>query len=507
MIASRAAGPAALSVQKVSKAFGAVAAVDGVDLELAAGTTTAIIGPNGAGKTTLLKMIAGVERPTTGVIALDDRQISGMGAAKASHAGVGYAHQVPQPFRGLSVRDNVRVGAVEHRIPRADEWVDEVLQLCGLAGKAHRPAKALQILDLKRLELARAVATKPSLLLLDEVCAGLTGSELDAVISLVDRIRTDGPTIVLVEHIEAVVAQLASRVVVLDWGKLIADGTPRGVAEDPQVREVYMGAGHTGEGPAHVPAFDDVAPEDKGRGLVLTDVRAGYGMIEAVHGVSLELRPGKISAILGANGAGKTTLANAISGVSVLRGGTITLDGVRVDRMRAHRRAAAGIAVVPEGRRILPALTVRENLLLSTGLGVRRPEIERRLDAVLETFPQLADLMIRRGGALSGGQQQMLAVGRALMSDPKCLVCDEVSLGLAPVVIDALYEGLQRVVARGVALAVIEQHVQRSLAIADIAYVIDRGAVSYAGDPAPLKDPRVLDDVYFGSATRQRNTA
>lgn len=502
MDANHKSNAAALSVQQVTKAYGSVVAVSEVSLEIEAGTTTAIIGPNGAGKTTLLKMIAGVEAPTHGSILLDGSPVGGLGAAKASHAGVGYAHQVPKPFRQLTTRDNVRVGAVEHRVPHLEEWVDHVLDFCGLADRAHRSAKALQILDLKRLELARALATRPKLLLLDEVCAGLTGAELDAVITLVDRIRADGPTVMLVEHIEAVVAQLATRVVVLDWGKKIADGTPAEISQDARVREVYMGAGHTGEGAAHEPSFgDDEALH--GRGLVLTDIRAGYGAIEAVHGVSLELRPGKVTAILGANGAGKTTLANAISGIAPLRAGSITLDGQRIDGLRPYRRATAGIAVVPEGRRILPLLSVRENLLLSTGLRVPKAEVQRRLEQVLETFPQLADLMGRRGGALSGGQQQMLAVGRALMSEPKYLLCDEVSLGLAPVVVDQLYEGLLKVAARGVGLGVIEQHVQRSLAIADHAVVVDRGLVSYQGDPRPLKDPAMLNDVYFGSAPRR----
>ena len=147
------------------------------DRSITAGTTTAIIGPNGAGKTTLLKMIAGAERPSTGTVLLNGEQIGGLGATKASHAGVGYAHQVPQPFRGLTTRDNVRVGVIEHGIPDGETWTDHVLEICGLADRAMRPAADLQVLDLKRLGLARAIATRPSLLLLDEVCAGLTGTE------------------------------------------------------------------------------------------------------------------------------------------------------------------------------------------------------------------------------------------------------------------------------------------------------------------------------------------
>lgn len=486
---------AAIRIENVTKSYGAVTAVNEVSFDVGAGETLAIIGPNGAGKTTLLKAIAGVVPLTSGAIYLDGERIERVGAARASHAGVGFAHQVPQPFRGLSVRDNVRVGAVEHRIHDLEAWTDHVMETCGLTRHARRLAESLQILDLKRLELARALATQPTLLLLDEVCAGLVGRELDEVIGLVSRLKAEGPTVVLVEHIEAVVSQLADRVVVLDWGVLVANGTPAEVAADEAVREVYLGTSQA----QGVRAPREVAEGSTGT-LEVRDVRAGYGGLEALHGVSLEIQRGRICAILGANGAGKTTLSAVISGTVPARSGLVMVDGVDVTTLPAHRRTAAGIAICPEGRKIFGELTVRENLLLPVRLRAGRAEIERRLAAVLEIFPQLAKLSDRKGRALSGGQQQMVAIGRALMSEPKYLICDEVSLGLAPIAVDSLYEGLVKIADQGVGLALIEQHVHRSLAIADIAYVMDRGVVAYAGPPQPLNDPVQLNAVYFGTS-------
>lgn len=490
-----------LVVKQVTKRYGAVAAVEDVSFAVPERSTTAIIGPNGAGKTTLLRTIAGSVRPTVGDVVLDGKSISGRGAHRASHAGVAYAHQVPQPFSDLTVRDNVRVGATEHHLPDAEDYVDYVLELCGLEDRAKRLARELQVLDLKRLELARALSTRPSLLLLDEVCAGLSGRELDQVIKLVDAIRLKGPTVILVEHIEAVVAQLAERVLVLDWGHLIADGTPDEIEHNEQVREVYVGGGHDGVA-AHVADFGaDAGTNGTTQALVIEDLKAGYGSIEALHGVSVEIRPGRVSALLGANGAGKTTLSNAIAGTVPIRAGSITVDGARIDRLPAHERAAMGVAVVREGRTLFTDLTVRENLVMPAGFRTAKKEIAARLDEVLAIFPQIEQFLGRKGGQLSGGQQQMVAIGRALMAKPRYLICDEVSLGLAPVAIDALYEGLLRVVELGVGLGVVEQHVQRGLAVADMAYVIDRGQISYAGPPGPLTNPERLDEVYFGTTS------
>src|SRR5437868_5585489 len=211
-----------LKVEHLSKRFGGVTAVHDVSFEASAGEAIAVIGPNGAGKSTLLKAIAGVHRPSAGAVYLDGLRLDRLAAHAVPRQGVVLAHQIPRPFGALTVRENLLVAAQARagRRPGGDlsERVDDVLERCGLADKRSRPARTLAVLDLKRLELARSLATQPSVLLLDEVAAGLVGRELAATIELVAGIHATGMTMVVVEHVEQVVRSLVTRVIVLDWG-------------------------------------------------------------------------------------------------------------------------------------------------------------------------------------------------------------------------------------------------------------------------------------------------
>jgi branched-chain amino acid transport system ATP-binding protein len=494
-VATRAA---TLDVRGASKRFGGVQAVDALDFSVGAGEAVAVIGPNGAGKSTLLKLIAGIHRPDSGSIQLGEQRLDRLPEHRIVRAGVALAHQIPRPFSNLSVRDNVLVGAVSgDRRTAAADLVDEVLADCGLAGKAAVPAGALNVLDLKRLEVARALATEPDVLLLDEVAAGLVGRELELAIELIRRLHGQGRTLVLVEHVERVERELVERVVVLDWGRAIAEGTPAEIAADPRVREVYLG------GDAAVAARPARRPTAAAPLLDVSQLDAGYGRMLALRGVDLEARPGEIVAVLGANGAGKTTLAGAISGVLRARGGVVRVLGRDVTRWPAHKRARLGIAHCQEGRRVFSDLSVEQNLALGAPLGLPRRELKRRLAEVHEIFPLLEERAGQTAATLSGGQQQMLAIGRALIAKPKLLICDEISLGLAPVVVDVLYETLVAINESGVAIVVVEQNVHRSLQVAHRAYVLSRGHITFAGDPGELLDATSLEAAYFGPHTQR----
>ncbi|GAA4704927.1 ATP-binding cassette domain-containing protein [Phytohabitans rumicis] len=482
-----------LAVRDLHKRFGGVHALASVSLLVAPGEAVAVIGPNGAGKSTLLKAVAGSHRPDRGEIWLGSRRLDRLPPHRVTRAGVALAHQVPRPFPQLTVRDNVRVAAMARRGGAA---VDEVLALCELDTKASRPAGSLAVLDLKRLEVARALATDPGVLMLDEVAAGLVGRQLDEAIALIRRIHATGRTLLLVEHIERVVREVVGRVLVLNWGEPIAEGTPDEIARDPQVRAVYLGDG-TAAAPRRPPATTGTpGPEPL---LSVRGLAAGYGGMVALRDVSLAVAPGEVVAVLGANGAGKSTLCGAIMGAVRVRAGSVQVAGADITGTPAHHRAGLGVAYCPEGRRVFADLTVRENLVLGAPLRLPAAALSERLAEVHEIFPVLADRAGQRAGTLSGGQQQMLAVGRALMARPRLLICDEISLGLSPVAVDALYQALARVNESGVAILLVEQNVHRCLAMADRACVLSRGRMSYAGPAADLLDGTRLDEAYFGT--------
>ncbi len=492
--------PAALHVAHVTKRFGGVTAVNDVSFDVAPGEALAVIGPNGAGKSSLLKLLSGVYRPDEGTIRFGDVAIESLAAHTVARRGIGLAHQIPRPFAGLTVRENIAIGTMAQaggrRAGTRHDLVETVLETCGLADKAALPGSSLRLLDLKRLELARALSVNPSLILLDEVAAGLNGRDLDDVIELIRTISAQGRSLILVEHVEGVVASLVDRVLVIDWGKVIAEGTPAQVAADPRVREVYLGGGQD----AAPSAQAGTAQRSSTPLLSASGLSTNYGDIVALRDVSLDVDEGEIVAVLGANGAGKSTLAGTLSGLLRPSSGRVMLGSRDVTGEPAFARNRDGLAHCPEGRKIFAELSVRENLLVTGPLRTRRAELQNRLTGVYEIFPMLADMETRRAGALSGGQQQMLAIGRALMSTPRLLICDEISLGLAPVAIDALYEALVRIRDRGVAVVLIEQNVHRSLRVADRVYVLQRGRVTYSGDPAPLTDEATLNELYFGTS-------
>jgi branched-chain amino acid transport system ATP-binding protein len=244
---SAAVATAQLELRGVVKRFGGVAALDGVTLSVATGEILGIIGPNGAGKTTLLNCVSGVYRPDGGDILWQGASIAGRAPHRVAALGIGRTFQVVKPFTSMTVRENAAIGALfgsadAHLPPRqAFARADEVLELVGLAAKASLPVTALTIPDRKRLEVARAVATRPRLLLLDEVMAGLNHVEVDEALEMVRAVHATGVTIVLIEHVMRVIVGVCDRALVLHYGKVLADGPPKTVLSDRRVIEAYLG--------------------------------------------------------------------------------------------------------------------------------------------------------------------------------------------------------------------------------------------------------------------------
>ncbi|WP_151719436.1 ABC transporter ATP-binding protein [Gemmobacter serpentinus] len=229
--------------------------------------------------------------------------------------------------------------------------------------------------------------------------------------------------------------------------------------------------------------------------LDLRGLTAHYGDFQALFGVDLTLEEGQTLAIIGANGAGKTTLMRAITGIARVSGGSATLAGTRIDRMAAPDILRAGIAMVPEGRRLFPSLSVEENLRI--GAHSRQGNGFWTLARIYDLFPVLRERRLHPGTALSGGQQQMVAIGRALMSNPRVLLCDELSLGLAPVVIHEIYAAFPTIRDSGTAIVVVEQDISQALKVADHVHCMMEGRITLSGAPENLSRA-AIHDAYFG---------
>ncbi|TVR06229.1 MAG: ABC transporter ATP-binding protein [Salinarimonadaceae bacterium] len=234
--------------------------------------------------------------------------------------------------------------------------------------------------------------------------------------------------------------------------------------------------------------------------FLASDVEAGYGDVQVLWGVSIEVRAGEIVCIVGSNGVGKSTFMRCASGLLPLRAGTIAIDGVDMSTASSADFVRAGVAHVPEGRRLFSAMSVRDNLLMGAYLREDKAEIEADLEKVYASFPILAERRKQDAGTLSGGEQQMCAIGRGMMARPRLLLIDELSLGLAPRIVDLLSDQLRVINEQGVAVLLVEQDVMNALELADRAYVIDRGRVTASGEAAELAaDPRIRE-AYMGLA-------
>jgi branched-chain amino acid transport system ATP-binding protein len=232
--------------------------------------------------------------------------------------------------------------------------------------------------------------------------------------------------------------------------------------------------------------------------LSLAAVSAGYGSFRALFDVSLEVPQGEAVGVIGPNGAGKTTLMRAISGLLPLRGGSMTLEGRSVGGLPAHRMVEQGIAHVPENRRLFPRLTVEDNLRIGAFIPQARARFAEQLERVYELFPRLKDRRDQFAGTLSGGEQQMCAIGRALMSRPKLLLMDEPSAGLAPLVVEQVFDLVRRIRGEGLTVLIVEQNVQQVLDVVDRAYLLEVGSIKLAGTSSDLKGHEFIRKAYLG---------
>ncbi|MUZ76031.1 ATP-binding cassette domain-containing protein [Agrobacterium vitis] len=495
-----------IEARGLTKRYGGLVAVDALDLTFHKGAISGVIGPNGAGKSTLIGLLGGALRPTSGSVCFMGRDISRAPAAERARLGIGRTYQLPRPFLDMTTRENLQVALFSKAplMPRRDvaARTDFVLEQTGLADVGHRSARDLPLLRRKRLEVARALMLDPALLLLDEVGAGLVDHEINDLIRLIQGLNDGVRSIIIIEHVIRLVRDCCTQLTVLNFGKKLAEGTTADILADDKVAAVYLGTAHSpGKAQRSFATAQVLAPRTLDKAatplLRLTDVDAGYGQARVLNEVSFDVAQGEVVAVLGSNGAGKTTLANVIAGGLASKGGTIRLAGEDVTQLRGDKRFARGVAHCMEGRRIFPELTVEENLKIALR-GAARADTQGRLDEIYALFPILAERRRSGGTRLSGGQLQMLAIGRALISKPRLVIFDEISLGLAPVVMDQLYGSLATFRDSGLSMLVIEQDVERALELADTAHVLLQGKIVLSGAARALAaDPR-LRDLYLG---------
>jgi len=483
----RAAAP--LEIEGLGIAFGGVKAATGVSFVARAGEITSLIGPNGAGKTTVLNLLGGFYRPDAGAVNLGARSVAGLAAWRVARAGLARTYQTSQLFGSLSVLENLVIAAPERA--GTEREAEQLLAFVGYRGDLHAHAADLPHVDRRLVEIARALATRPAVLLLDEPAAGLSRADKEALSQLLRRIASAGVALLLVEHDMAMVMGISDRVVVLDAGSPIAAGTPREVQEDPAVRAAYLGGGSRRLEP-RTAAAEGAALLEVGR------LETGYGAEPVLKGIDVRVNADELVAVLGANGAGKSTFMRSLAGLHRPVRGEIALEGENLATLPAHRVVARGMVLVPEGRQVFPELSVLDNIRL--GGYLRRDVPEREVEALLDRFPRLRERLHQRAGLLSGGEQQMLALARGLMARPRLLLLDEPSLGLAPAVIDELFASLDRLRSEHVTILLVDQMAGLALALADRAYVIEGGRITARGSAARIAAEGALEKAYLGAS-------
>ncbi len=496
------------------------------------GEILAIIGPNGAGKTSLFNSLTGVYTPQRGSITVAAREGDeptsviyehGLIVKKTrsrkthviNHLGVARTFQNIRLFPALTALENVKVG-VETRmksgpvgamlgLPRqrreereATERSVELLRFVGLTHRVNELAGSLAYGEQRRLEIARALGTEPGVILLDEPAAGTNPVEKRELADLIRKINeVDGISVLLIEHDMKLVMSVAHRLVVLTSASRSPRARPsRSSATRPWWPPTSAPPTTTSRR-RHRPSRRPVRPPGvshepargrRHRGAVRRHPRPQGRLVRG--------NEGEVVALLGANGAGKTTTQKTVSGMMRPALGEIRFDGDRIDGLPAHHLIHRGICHVPEGRRVFPRMTVAENLDMGA-FRFKRADPET-LARVYELFPRLKERIAQNAGTLSGGEQQMLAIGRALMGKPRLLLLDEPSMGLAPLVVRQIFDIVREINSQGVTVLIVEQNAAQALALATRGYVLETGEIVLSGSGKELLADDRIRAAYLG---------
>ena len=481
----------ALQCQQITKSFGGIKAVNGVDLNVAGKGVHALIGPNGAGKTSLFNLISGMFPADTGMVRLGTESLGGAEPNQICSRGLARSFQITNLFKGLSVRSNLEISVLardRHRfsmfrrletLTETQSQTDDLVKYLGVQGMEAALAEDLSYGGQRLVDMGLALGSSPRILLLDEPLAGLAAAERDRIGKLIRRLG-DRIGVLLVEHDVDRVLMMADKVTVMNQGTVLVEGDSEQVRTDHRVREIYIGSGSQA-------LAAKVKPSVLGNESVLkvSDLNAFYGKSHILSGISFEARKGEVIAVLGRNGAGKSTLLKSLLGLARLGSGVIDIAGNKTSLPVPEIMARLGIAFVPQGRRLFPGLTVRDNLMLGR-LKRTGPNKQGWTDEqIFEVFPRLKERYLIDATLLSGGEQQMVAIARALAGHVEVLLLDEPFEGLSPAMTEEVFNAILALKSK-LTILIVDHNLDLALAISDTALVLDRGKVSHQGSAHEL---------------------
>ena len=473
-----------LEVSGLTKRFGGLVAVKDMALKIRGKEILGLIGPNGSGKSTVMKLIMGIERPDAGSVRIGGIEVAGWPSHRIARMGAGMVFQHSRPLHRQTVLENIKLALLPDKLtrlladPETESRARAIAARVGLDTVLDRRPATLPFADLRKIEIAKAIARDPQVLLIDEPFAGLTSTETGAFSDLICELRDDGRAVLLVDHNVKSVSRLVDRVIAMYVGERIAEGSAEEVMRNETVRRVYLG-GNIETAARPESSFRDSAVPF----LEVENVGVQYGKAQALQNVSIHVHAGEFVSVVGLNGAGKTTLFNAISGMLPYTG-EIRREGVPLRGLTAATIARRGIVQSPEGRELFNDMTVRENLDLG-GQHLPTAESDEQIAWLFELFPILRERQKQNAGTLSGGEQQMLTIARALMMKPKLLILDEPTLGLAPVILEQISKALEKLrQTTPITVLLGEQNVTFALPHADRVYVLEHARIIWEGEPA-----------------------
>ncbi len=490
---AQAAAGSVLEVDGVDKNFGGIRAVAGANLTVRSGEIHALIGPNGAGKTTLFNVATGMFPPDAGAVRLHGHAIQSLAPHRICAQGLARSFQITNLFKGLTIYENLRLSLQAKHPGRFNAWRDidsyreihaetrELVKFLGLEGIEEIHAGDLSYGGQRLLDLGIALGCKPRVLLLDEPLAGLAAAERERVSALVKNVASGVPVLIVEHDIDRVLG-ISQAVTVMNQGEVLMSGTPEAVRSDQRVQEVY-----TGTGTPAVSARETGTARERAPLLRFERVNAFYGKSHILHDATLDVREGEIVALLGRNGAGKSTLLKTLTGLVAPASGAIEYAGRPIAGLPAPDIARLGIGYVPQGRGLFAGMTVAENLALGRLARATdgRDGVVWSEETIFEYFPRLKERNHVAADYLSGGEQQMAAVARALSGNVRLLLLDEPFEGLAPTVVQELFRVFDRL-REHVSIIIVEHNLDLVLALADRVFALERGAVFHEGPAAQL---------------------